>query len=194
MLKQDPRPGYIPRQQNSMRITPILKSHTEIITRPQCHTPHIVSPISPLRFNTTTINEQSQPLSFQLTLAYQTYIPKAVLLVVNLIQFYNYVVFIPIYIINHFSTTHSDLLMQDVPLSLIIPRAFPITFSRSFCQIRCKQKAGAFMAPAFKPIQLYLNNLFRVHDMLFQDILQRQTRSHHTIDSLRHILTSSGKP
>ena len=145
-------------------------------------------------FNTTTINEQSQPLSFQLTLAYQIYIPKAVLLVVDLTQFYNCVIFIPIYIINHFPITHSDQLMQDVLISLIIPRAFPILFSRSCCQVHFKQKAGAIKAPAFKPIRLYLNNHFRVHDMLFQDILQRQTRSHHTIDSLRHILASSGKP
>ena len=76
-LKAGRCPRYIPHQEISTQITPILKSHLGMMSRTQCHTPYLVSPICPLKIKTTTINEQSQPLSFQLILAYETYNPKS---------------------------------------------------------------------------------------------------------------------
>jgi hypothetical protein len=55
-LKAGRCPRYIPHQEISTQITPILKSHLGMMSRTQCHTPYLVSPICPLKIKTTTMN------------------------------------------------------------------------------------------------------------------------------------------
>ena len=57
---------FIPRRQNSMRIIPMLKSHPGMMTRPQYHTPHIVSPMCSLKID---LNEHSLWLQLRIKVA-----------------------------------------------------------------------------------------------------------------------------
>ena len=59
-LKAGRCPRYIPHQEISTQITPILKSHLGMMSRTQCHTPYLVSPICPLKIKTTTIKDTDQ--------------------------------------------------------------------------------------------------------------------------------------
>jgi len=56
-LKAGRCPRYIPHQEISTQIAPILKSHLGMMSRTQCHTPYLVSPICPLKIKTTTIKD-----------------------------------------------------------------------------------------------------------------------------------------